>query len=144
MRRGRAICYEAAMKDPGPVTADRTAPAECAAFLLATPAGLLDPARAVCVVRLAAAAGCGESRREEWFTAAEQAEIERAGRPRRRQEKRAGKLAAKLAVRDWLARRGGDLPGLGEIEILADAGAPTLIRQNEKSAALYVLMPMRV
>lgn len=112
------------MKDPGPVTADRTAPAECAAFLLATPAGLLDPARAVCVVRLAAAAGCGESRREEWFTAAEQAEIERAGRPRRRQEKRAGKLAAKLAVRDWLARRGGDLPGLGEIEILADAGAP--------------------
>jgi DNA polymerase III subunit beta len=27
---------------------------------------------------------------------------------------------------------------------LADAGAPTLIRQNEKSEALYVLMPMRV
>jgi DNA polymerase III subunit beta len=27
---------------------------------------------------------------------------------------------------------------------LADAGAPTLIRQNDKSAALYVLMPMRV
>lgn len=27
---------------------------------------------------------------------------------------------------------------------LADAGAPTLIRQNEHSAALYVLMPMRV
>jgi len=27
---------------------------------------------------------------------------------------------------------------------LADAGAPTLIRQDEKSAALYVLMPMRV
>jgi DNA polymerase-3 subunit beta len=27
---------------------------------------------------------------------------------------------------------------------LADAGAPTLIRQNEKSPALYVLMPMRV
>ena len=27
---------------------------------------------------------------------------------------------------------------------LADPGAPTLIRQDEKSAALYVLMPMRV
>jgi len=27
---------------------------------------------------------------------------------------------------------------------LADAGAPTLIRQNDQSAALYVLMPMRV
>lgn len=27
---------------------------------------------------------------------------------------------------------------------LADAGAPTLIRQNEQSPALYVLMPMRV
>ena len=27
---------------------------------------------------------------------------------------------------------------------LADAGAPTLIRQDEKSPALYVLMPMRV
>ncbi|WP_305095799.1 DNA polymerase III subunit beta [Croceibacterium aestuarii] len=27
---------------------------------------------------------------------------------------------------------------------LADAGAPTLIRENEKSQALYVLMPMRV
>jgi DNA polymerase-3 subunit beta len=27
---------------------------------------------------------------------------------------------------------------------LADAGAPTLIRQNDHSAALYVLMPMRV
>lgn len=27
---------------------------------------------------------------------------------------------------------------------LADAGAPTLIRKDEKSAALYVLMPMRV
>jgi DNA polymerase III subunit beta len=39
---------------------------------------------------------------------------------------------------------------LGQIEgdtvelHLADAGAPTLIRQNEKSASLYVLMPMRV
>ena len=39
---------------------------------------------------------------------------------------------------------------LGQIEgdtvelHLADAGAPTLIRQNEKSPALYVLMPMRV
>ena len=27
---------------------------------------------------------------------------------------------------------------------LADAGAPTLIRENEKARALYVLMPMRV
>jgi DNA polymerase-3 subunit beta len=27
---------------------------------------------------------------------------------------------------------------------LADAGAPTLIRENEGSRALYVLMPMRV
>ena len=27
---------------------------------------------------------------------------------------------------------------------LADAGAPTLIRENDKSPALYVLMPMRV
>ena len=27
---------------------------------------------------------------------------------------------------------------------LADPGAPTLIRQNDKSPALYVLMPMRV
>jgi DNA polymerase-3 subunit beta len=27
---------------------------------------------------------------------------------------------------------------------LADAGAPTLIRKDEKSPALYVLMPMRV
>jgi DNA polymerase-3 subunit beta len=39
---------------------------------------------------------------------------------------------------------------LGQIEgdtvelHLADAGAPTLIRQDEKSPALYVLMPMRV
>ncbi len=39
---------------------------------------------------------------------------------------------------------------LGQIEgdtvelHLADAGAPTLIRQNDKAAALYVLMPMRV
>jgi DNA polymerase-3 subunit beta len=27
---------------------------------------------------------------------------------------------------------------------LADAAAPTLIRENEKAPALYVLMPMRV
>jgi DNA polymerase-3 subunit beta len=27
---------------------------------------------------------------------------------------------------------------------LADAGAPTLIRENDQSRALYVLMPMRV
>jgi DNA polymerase-3 subunit beta len=39
---------------------------------------------------------------------------------------------------------------LGQIEgdtvelHLADAGAPTLIRQDDKSPALYVLMPMRV
>ena len=32
-----------------------------------------------------------------------------------------------------------------EIELhLADAGAPTLIREDEHSPALYVLMPMRV
>jgi len=32
-----------------------------------------------------------------------------------------------------------------EVEVhLADAAAPTLIRENDKSAALYVLMPMRV
>ncbi len=35
--------------------------------------------------------------------------------------------------------------GVPEVELhLADAGAPTLIRQDEKSPALYVLMPMRV
>ena len=28
--------------------------------------------------------------------------------------------------------------------LLADAGAPTLIRKDENSPALYVLMPMRV
>ena len=39
---------------------------------------------------------------------------------------------------------------LGEIEgdvvelHLADASAPTLIRENDKAPALYVLMPMRV
>ena len=27
---------------------------------------------------------------------------------------------------------------------LADAAAPTLLRENDKAAALYVLMPMRV
>jgi DNA polymerase-3 subunit beta len=27
---------------------------------------------------------------------------------------------------------------------LADAGAPTLIRKDDKASALYVLMPMRV
>ena len=32
-----------------------------------------------------------------------------------------------------------------EVEVhLADAAAPTLIRENEKAPALYVLMPMRV
>jgi DNA polymerase-3 subunit beta len=35
--------------------------------------------------------------------------------------------------------------GSSTVELhFADAGAPTLIRENEKSAALYVLMPMRV
>jgi DNA polymerase-3 subunit beta len=39
---------------------------------------------------------------------------------------------------------------LGEIDgdtvevHLADAAAPTLLRENDKSSALYVLMPMRV
>ena len=42
----------------------------------------------------------------------------------------------------------GDI--LGEIDgdtvevHLADAAAPTLLRENDKSSALYVLMPMRV
>jgi DNA polymerase-3 subunit beta len=32
-----------------------------------------------------------------------------------------------------------------EVEVhLADAAAPTLIREGEKAPALYVLMPMRV
>jgi DNA polymerase-3 subunit beta len=43
-------------------------------------------------------------------------------------------------LKDILAQIEGDT-----VEIhLADAGAPTLIRQNDKSPALYVLMPMRV
>jgi DNA polymerase-3 subunit beta len=38
----------------------------------------------------------------------------------------------------------GQLDG-DTIEVhLADAAAPTLIRENDKSSALYVLMPMRV
>ena len=41
------------------------------------------------------------------------------------------------------------LDGLSAPEVavevhLADAAAPTLIRENDKSPALYVLMPMRV
>jgi DNA polymerase-3 subunit beta len=41
---------------------------------------------------------------------------------------------------DILAQIDGD-----SVEVhLADAAAPTLIRENEKAAALYVLMPMRV
>jgi DNA polymerase III subunit beta len=41
---------------------------------------------------------------------------------------------------DILAQIEGDT-----VEVhLADAAAPTLIRENDKSAALYVLMPMRV
>ena len=41
---------------------------------------------------------------------------------------------------DILAQIDGDM-----VEVhLADAAAPTLIRENDKSPALYVLMPMRV
>jgi len=43
-------------------------------------------------------------------------------------------------LKDILSQIEGDLVELH----LADAGAPTLIRQDEKSPALYVLMPMRV
>ena len=43
-------------------------------------------------------------------------------------------------LKDILAQIEGDTVELH----LADAGAPTLIRQDEKSPALYVLMPMRV
>lgn len=43
-------------------------------------------------------------------------------------------------LKDILSQIDGD-----SVELhLADAGAPTLIRQNDKSPALYVLMPMRV
>ena len=43
-------------------------------------------------------------------------------------------------LKDILAQIEGD-----NVELhLADAGAPTLIRQNAQSPALYVLMPMRV
>ena len=43
-------------------------------------------------------------------------------------------------LKDILSQIEGD-----NVELhLADAGAPTLIRQDEKSPALYVLMPMRV
>ena len=41
---------------------------------------------------------------------------------------------------DILGQIDGDM-----VEVhLADAGAPTLIRENDKAPALYVLMPMRV
>jgi len=43
-------------------------------------------------------------------------------------------------LKDILGQMEGDTVELH----LADAGAPTLIRQNSKSPALYVLMPMRV
>ena len=43
-------------------------------------------------------------------------------------------------LKDILSQIEGDTVELH----LADAGAPTLIRQDEKSPALYVLMPMRV
>ena len=43
-------------------------------------------------------------------------------------------------LKDLLAQIDGDTVELH----LADPGAPTLIRQNDKSPALYVLMPMRV
>jgi DNA polymerase III subunit beta len=43
-------------------------------------------------------------------------------------------------LKDILSQMDGD-----SVELhLADAGAPTLIRQDDKSPALYVLMPMRV
>jgi len=41
---------------------------------------------------------------------------------------------------DLLGKIEGDIVELH----LADASAPTLIRENDKSAAVYVLMPMRV
>ncbi len=43
-------------------------------------------------------------------------------------------------LKDILAQIEGDMVELH----LADAGAPTLIRKDDQSAALYVLMPMRV
>jgi DNA polymerase-3 subunit beta len=43
-------------------------------------------------------------------------------------------------LKDILSQIDGDIVELH----LADAGAPTLIRKDDKSAALYVLMPMRV
>ena len=43
-------------------------------------------------------------------------------------------------LKDILSQIDGDLVELH----LADAGAPTLIRKDDQSAALYVLMPMRV
>ena len=49
-----------------------------------------------------------------------------------------------------LLREHDDVDILGEIDgdtvevHLADAAAPTLLRENDKSNALYVLMPMRV
>ncbi|MFT4026039.1 MAG: DNA polymerase III subunit beta [Novosphingobium sp.] len=43
-------------------------------------------------------------------------------------------------LKDILGQIEGDMVELH----LADAGAPTLIRQNDQSPALYVLMPMRV
>lgn len=43
-------------------------------------------------------------------------------------------------LKDILSQIDGDTVELH----LADAGAPTLIRQNDKAPALYVLMPMRV
>ena len=43
-------------------------------------------------------------------------------------------------LKDILSQIDGDTVELH----LADAGAPTLIRQSESSQSLYVLMPMRV
>jgi DNA polymerase III sliding clamp (beta) subunit (PCNA family) len=43
-------------------------------------------------------------------------------------------------LKDILSQIDGDMVELH----LADAGAPTLIRKDDKSPALYVLMPMRV
>ena len=43
-------------------------------------------------------------------------------------------------LKDILGQIDGDTVELH----LADAAAPTLLRENDKAAALYVLMPMRV
>ena len=59
--------------------------------------------------------------------------------------KRAGVAKDEIAIRvNRAAQILGQIDGdLVEVH-LADAAAPTLIRENDKAAALYVLMPMRV